>query len=82
MNVAGYEIRWSRQALGAFYQLHPWTAMTVDRAVIRFVERGEGFVERDPPYVRLRAGFYDVLLSIDPKERTVGVVQFYRARAR
>ncbi len=82
MNVAGYEVIWSRRALGAFYHLHPWAAMSVDRAIIRFVERGEGFAERDPPYVRLRAGFYDVLLTIDHKDRIVGVVQFYRARAR
>jgi hypothetical protein len=82
MNVAGYDITWSRQALGAFYHLHPWAAMSVDRAVIRFVEHGEGFVERDPPYLRLRAGFYDVLLNIDDKQRTVAVLQFYRARAR
>jgi mRNA-degrading endonuclease RelE of RelBE toxin-antitoxin system len=77
-----YQIRWSRRALAAFYHLHPWTAMTVDRAVIRFVERGEGVVEHEPPYVRLRAGFYDVLPDIDHEQRVVGVMQFYRARAR
>lgn len=52
----------------------------VDRAVIHFAERGEGHLDWDPPHYLLVAGFYDVVLNIDPEQRTMIVLQIYRAR--
>ena len=43
------------------------TATLVARAVIRFAETGEGDLGWDPPYHVLRAGFHNVLLTIEPR---------------
>ena len=56
------------------------SATIVDRAVIRFVERGEGQIEWDPPYHRLRAGLYDAMVRIDRQAETFTVLRIYRAR--
>jgi mRNA-degrading endonuclease RelE of RelBE toxin-antitoxin system len=80
MIVGGFDVVWDWQALHHFYRLPPHTATIVDRAVLRFVERGEGQIERVGPYTRLRAGFYDVVLVIDAEDRTVTVLRIYRAR--
>lgn len=80
MSWPPFEILWDWPALHAFYQLPPHTAYLVDRAVIRFAERGEGQVERVAPYARLRAGHYDVSLVIDEAESTITVIHFHRAR--
>ena len=80
MSWAPFEIIWDWPALQAFYRLPPHTAYIVDRAVIRFAERGEGHVERVDPYTRLRAGLYDVSLVIDEAEGTLTVIRFHRAR--
>lgn len=52
----------------------------VDHAVIRFAEHGEGQVDRDPPHHLLVVGFYDIVLTIDIKHRTLAVLRIYRAR--
>ena len=75
-----FEVLWDWPALVTFYRLAPHTATIVDRAVIRFVEWGEGHVEQRPPYVRLRAGFHDVVLIVDRNDGLVTVLRVYRAR--
>lgn len=50
--------------------------------MIRFAEHGEGDLLWDPPYHLLRAGFYDLALSIDVEARTMAVLRIYRARGR
>ena len=80
MSWAPFEITWDWPALHAFYRLHPHTAMIVDRAVLRFAERGEGDIDHDPPHYLLRAGLYDALLAIDENAGTVSVLRIYRAR--
>jgi hypothetical protein len=54
--------------------------MILDRAVLRFAERGEGEVEWVAPFHRLRAGVHDVSLVIDAAQCSVTVIRFYRAR--
>lgn len=56
------------------------SAAMVDRAIIRFAETGDGQLEWEPPYYRLRAGMHDALLTIDPEARTLKVLRIYRAR--
>lgn len=80
MSFDAFEIIWNWPALITFYRLPLHTATMVDRAVIRFAERGEGHLEWVPPYYRLRAGFYDIALVIDPERVTVTVMRIYRAR--
>lgn len=72
-------IFWDFPALRRLYELPPHTAMLVDRAVVRFAQTGEG-AEWDPPYYRLRAGFYDVALAVDTQARTVSVLRLFRVR--
>lgn len=52
----------------------------VDRAVIRLAERGEGYVEWVAPNHHLRAGFYDLILTIDTANKTLTVLRIYRTR--
>lgn len=75
-----YRVRWDPAALFVFYRLPMHSARLADRAVIRFVERGEGELLWDPPYHVLRAGFYDIVLTIDPDAQTLTVLRVYRAR--
>ena len=74
-----FEILWHYPALRTFHNLPMHSAVMVDRAVIRFAERGEGRVESEPPYLRLRTGFHDVILSVDREARTLTVLRIYRA---
>ena len=75
-----FAIHWDPAALYVLYQLLPSAAAAVDRAVLRFAEAGEGDLEWDPPYHRLRASTHDALLAIDgPAERII-VIRLYRAR--
>ncbi len=80
MTLSGYDILWDYPALYAFYRLSMHSATIVDRAVTRFVEHGEGQIEDVPPYFRLRAGLYDVVLIVTPSDRMVTVLRLYRAR--
>jgi hypothetical protein len=74
------EIIWNFPALAALYRI-PWrTAETVDRAVIRFAERGEGRIEWIAPHYRLRAAAYEMAIVIDRQARTLTVLRLYRAR--
>lgn len=73
-----FRIAWHRPALITFYKLPMHTAMIVDRAVLGFAQRGEGHVERDPPYFRLRAGFYDAVFTVDREQRLLTVLRLYR----
>jgi len=73
-------ILWHPAARFVFYRLPIHTATLVDRAIIRFAERGEGELEWAPPYHRLRAGLHDMALAIDREKRTVTVVHIFRAR--
>jgi hypothetical protein len=75
-----FAIVWDWPALATFYQLPLHTATIVDRAVLRFAERGEGHLEWVPPYHRLRAGLYDLALSIDTERFTITVIRIYRRR--
>lgn len=75
-----FEVLWAPAALYRFYRLPIHSAALVDRAVIRFAERGEGQLDWDPPYHLLRAGFFDIVLAIDRADRTVTVLRIYRAR--
>lgn len=75
-----FAIVWHRPALVTLNQLPMHSAMMVDRAVIRFAETGHGHLEWDPPYHRLRAGFHDLILSIDRAARTLTVLRIYRMR--
>ena len=70
-----FRILWNWPALVSFYNLHPHTAMIVDRAVIRFAEHGEGHLRWVAPYHRLRAGLYDAVLALDIEARTVTLYQ-------
>lgn len=72
-----FRIIWDPAALQVLYDLHPHSAMIVDRAVIRFVERGEGHLEEVPPHFRLRAGVHDVVLAIDLEGEAVSVLRIY-----
>lgn len=69
---------WHPAALHVFYRLPIHSATLVDRTVLRFIEHGEGDLEWDAPYYILRAGFFDVILSIDRQERTAAVLHIYR----
>jgi hypothetical protein len=73
-------IVWGPAALFVFYSLPMHSATLVDRAVIRLAQTGEGHLEWDPPYHRLRAGVHDVVLAIDLDAKTVTVLRIYRAR--
>jgi hypothetical protein len=75
-----YRHGWDFPALVTFFGLPMREAAAVDRAVVRFVDAGEGDLEHDPPYYRLRTGTHDVLLTIDHGERAVTVLRIYRAR--
>lgn len=75
-----YELLWDWGALVTFRSLPLHTEMMIARAAVRFAERGEGHVEWAAPYHRLRAGFYDLALSVDSRSRVMTVVRIYRAR--
>lgn len=71
-------IAWNFPALVTLYDLPLHSAMLVDRAVIRFAETGEGYVERIPPYYRLRIGAYRVRFTVDREADTMNVLFLYR----
>lgn len=73
-------IAWSPAALWVFYRLPMHSATILDRAVIRLAETGEGELGSEPPYHRLRAGTFDVLISIDRSARRLTVLHVYRTR--
>lgn len=75
-----FAIVWNYPALFTLYRLPMHSAVMVDRAIIRFAETGDGQLEWEPPYYRLRAGMHDALLTIDAEARTVTVLRIYRAR--
>lgn len=75
-----YRITWAHAALWVLYRLPPHTAMIVDRAVIRFAEKGEGQLEWVAPHHRLRAGVYDLILRIERESARITVLYIYRAR--
>lgn len=75
-----YLIAWSHAALWVFYQLPLHSATLVDRAMIRFAERGEGEIVWEAPYHHLRAGRFILVLSVDRAERRITVVNVYRVR--
>jgi len=75
-----YEIIWCPAARFVFYRLPLHSATIVDRAVIRFAERGEGHIQWVAPYHRLRAGVHDVVLVIDRETATINVLYLHRAR--
>jgi hypothetical protein len=75
-----FRIVWNYPALVTFYELYPSEAMTVDRAVIRFAETGEGRLTWVAPHFRLRAGAHDAVLSIDRQAQIVNVLRIYRVR--
>ena len=64
-----FQYGWDFPALATFYDLEPRHAAAVDRAIIRFVETGEGDLTWVPPYHRLRAGPFDLALSLDRAAR-------------
>ena len=74
------KITWDPAALHVFYDLPMHSATLVDRAVIRFAGTGEGQIEADPPYHRLRAGLHDAILRIDRRTRTLTVLRIHHAR--
>jgi hypothetical protein len=75
-----YRLGWDFPALVTFYDLRIPDAAALDRAVIRFAETGEGDLEHEPPYYRLRTGTHDALLVIDHAARMVTVLRILRAR--
>lgn len=75
-----FRTRWTPRALAYFYMLPLHSAAMVDRAVVRFAERGDGTLEWDAPYYLLRAGLYDAVLTIDAEAATISVIRIYRAR--
>jgi hypothetical protein len=80
MSWAPFEIIWDWPALHAFFRLAPHTAYIVDRAVIRFAERGEGDIRHEAPYHHLRAGLHNAVLAVDENAGTLCVVRIYRHR--
>ena len=78
-----YEIKWGPAALHVLRELPLHTAMLVDRAVLRFVEHGEGEIVDGGPYVYLRAGRHEAVLVVVPAEERVTVLHVlaYRKRA-
>lgn len=75
-----FAIIWHPAARHILLELPIRTATLVDRAVIRFAELGEGQVEWVAPYHRLRAGPYDVALSVDGEACVINGLDVYRAR--
>lgn len=74
------DVVWDWPALATFYKLPLHTATMVDRAVVRYAERGEGQLGWDPPHHILLAGFYHIVLNIDFERGVVAVLRIYRAR--
>ena len=75
-----FDLLWHPAALFMFYRLPLHSATLVDRAIIRFAETGAGHLEWVPPYHRLRAGAYDVVMVIDREQRSLTVLQIFRSR--
>lgn len=75
-----FRLIWDFPALATFYRLPLDKAASIDRSVIRFARTGEGELESEPPYHRLRAGAHDAMLTIDVAAETITVLRIYRAR--
>lgn len=73
-------IDWSYPALAALMNLHPYEAMAVDRAVIRYAETREGDVKRVAPHFSLRIGAFRVRFGVDCDTDTMNVLYLYRVR--
>lgn len=73
-------VLWDPAALFVFYRLPRTDIERADRAVLALAERGEGHLEWVAPYHRLRAGKYDVVLSIDARTLSITVLHIFRAR--
>jgi hypothetical protein len=74
---------WDYPAQWTWKQLDPADAYVVARAAHRFAEAGEGDVRWTPPYFRLRAGRFELELTITEDDGgTVSVHHIYRARMR
>jgi hypothetical protein len=81
MKIGGFDVVWDYPAQHDFYRLSMHSATMADRAVTRFVERGEGEVLDETPYLHVRAGLYNVVLIVTPSVRMVTVLRIHRARA-
>jgi mRNA-degrading endonuclease RelE of RelBE toxin-antitoxin system len=75
-----FEPSWHPAAEHQLMELGWHPSESVDAAVIRFAETGQGDVERVPPYYRLRVGVYRVRFTIDREVRTMNVLYVYRVR--
>jgi hypothetical protein len=75
-------IRWAPAALWLLYELPLHSATLVDRAVLRFAEKGLGEVFWEAPYFHLRAGLHDVVFTVDREARVLNVLRIHRAPAR
>lgn len=74
-------ILWDPAALFVFYRLPPHSATLADRTLIRFAETGEGELSWVAPYHRLKAGSFELALTIDRQAWAVTVLRIYRARS-
>lgn len=77
MNV---EIVWHPAALATLYRIHWKTAGIIDAGIIGLAERGEGVLERVPPYHHLRVGAHIVRLVIEREPLRMTIIGIYRAR--
>ncbi|MFO0756342.1 MAG: hypothetical protein U0359_07620 [Byssovorax sp.] len=73
-------VAWDYAALSALMELHPYEAMAVDRAVIRYAETRAGHVEWLPPYFRLHIGVFRVRFGVDCEMDAMNVLYLYRVR--
>jgi hypothetical protein len=73
-------LTWDFPAQTTWKQLDPADAHVVARAAYRLAEAGEGDLQWEPPYYRLRAGRFDLALALDRRTETICVLHIYRAR--
>ncbi len=72
------QIVWGHAALAGLYAMHPWDGMRIDRAVIRYAQRREGYIERLGPHRRLTVGPFRVIFTVVPETDTMNVLYLYR----
>ena len=76
-----WDLKWRPAAIAALRAM-PWRqAARVDRAVMRFATKGEGWVERvegDPTGLRLHAPPYVAILDVDSETTRLRVLAVYR----
>lgn len=73
-------VTWDYPAERTWKELDLGDAYVVARAVYRLAETGEGELRKAPPYYRLRAGRFDLELTMDPEADTLCVLHIYRAK--